>query len=72
MISSIAAGKKWIKFNLFMIKKKIRKLEIEVSPLLLNSIFRNSTKDTLGGERPPRSLDGDIKQCCHNRTQDEE
>jgi len=46
-----------------MIKKKIRKLEIEVSPLLLNSIFRNSTKDTLGGERPPRSLDGDIKQC---------
>lgn len=53
-------------------KKKIRKLEREISPLLLNSIFRNSTDDPLGGERPPQSLDGDTKQCCHDRSQDEE
>ena len=75
IISSIAAGKKMDRVQPVHDrekKKKIRKLEREISPLLLKSIFRNSTDDALDGERPLQSLDGNAKQCCHDRIQDED
>ena len=75
IISSVAARKKMDRVQPVHdreTKKKIRKLEREISPLLLNSIFRNSADDPLDGERPLQSLDRNAKQCCHNRIQDED